>query len=122
MEFAPYLFFTGGKCEEALNFYKSIFGGEIRKVLQNLLLGHAGSQILEDVVDGNAQAANARLAAALAGLDSDELLGSPQPEIRCGGAESQGGMGLASFPGRRGGLATCHSLSLEAISKPHGTC
>jgi len=22
MEFAPYLFITGGKCEEALNFYK----------------------------------------------------------------------------------------------------
>ncbi len=29
MEFAPYLFITGGKCEEALSFYKSIFGGEI---------------------------------------------------------------------------------------------
>jgi PhnB protein len=32
MEFAPYLFFTGGKCEEALNFYKGIFGGEISQV------------------------------------------------------------------------------------------
>ena len=32
MEFAPYLFVTDGKCEEALNFYKGIFGGEIKDV------------------------------------------------------------------------------------------
>lgn len=32
MEFAPYLFFTGGKCEEALNFYKRVFGGEISQI------------------------------------------------------------------------------------------
>jgi PhnB protein len=32
MEFAPYLFFTGGRCQEALNFYKGIFGGEISEV------------------------------------------------------------------------------------------
>lgn len=32
MEFAPYLFITGGKCEEALNFYKGLFGGEISQV------------------------------------------------------------------------------------------
>jgi PhnB protein len=34
MEFAPYLFFTGGKCEEALNFYKGVFGGEITQVMR----------------------------------------------------------------------------------------
>jgi PhnB protein len=34
MEFAPYLFITGGRCEEALNFYKSIFGGEITQVMR----------------------------------------------------------------------------------------
>lgn len=34
MEFAPYLFITGGKCEEALNFYKGIFGGEIVEIMR----------------------------------------------------------------------------------------
>ena len=29
MQLEPYLFFTGGKCEEALNFYKGVFNGEI---------------------------------------------------------------------------------------------
>ena len=29
MQLEPYLFITGGKCEEALNFYKDIFKGEI---------------------------------------------------------------------------------------------
>jgi PhnB protein len=32
MELEPYLFITGGKCEEALNFYKGIFGGEITSI------------------------------------------------------------------------------------------
>ena len=31
MEVQPYLFFTGN-CEEALNFYKTIFGGEITQL------------------------------------------------------------------------------------------
>jgi PhnB protein len=31
MQVEPYLFFTG-KCEEALNFYKGIFGGEVVQV------------------------------------------------------------------------------------------
>jgi PhnB protein len=34
MEFAPYLFITGGRCEEALNFYKRIFGGEIGQIMR----------------------------------------------------------------------------------------
>lgn len=34
MEFTPYVFITGGKCEEALNFYKGIFGGEIREIMR----------------------------------------------------------------------------------------
>ena len=34
MEFAPYLFITGGRCEEALNFYKSVLGGEIKDVMR----------------------------------------------------------------------------------------
>jgi PhnB protein len=32
MELEPYLFFQNGKCEEALNFYKSLFGGEITSI------------------------------------------------------------------------------------------
>ncbi len=32
MEFMPYLFFTGGKCEEGLKFYKNLFGGEIAQM------------------------------------------------------------------------------------------
>ena len=31
MEVQPYLFFTGN-CEEALNFYKGVFGGEITQI------------------------------------------------------------------------------------------
>lgn len=31
MELEPYLFFTGN-CEEALNFYKGVFGGEITEI------------------------------------------------------------------------------------------
>ncbi|HXM19581.1 MAG TPA: VOC family protein [Candidatus Tumulicola sp.] len=34
MEFVPYLFITGGRCEEALNFYKRIFGGEIGQIMR----------------------------------------------------------------------------------------
>lgn len=34
MEFAPYLFITGGKCEEALNFYKGVLGGEIKDIMR----------------------------------------------------------------------------------------
>jgi PhnB protein len=33
MELHPYLFFTGN-CEEALNFYKGIFGGEIAGIMR----------------------------------------------------------------------------------------
>jgi len=32
MELEPYLFFQGGKCEEALNFYKGVFGGDITSI------------------------------------------------------------------------------------------
>ena len=33
MDFEPYLFFSGN-CEEALNFYKGIFGGEISEIMR----------------------------------------------------------------------------------------
>ena len=32
MELAPYVFITGGRCEEALNFYKTVLGGEITDI------------------------------------------------------------------------------------------
>lgn len=32
MELAPYIFITGGRCEEALNFYKTVLGGEIKDI------------------------------------------------------------------------------------------
>ena len=32
MQLAPYIFITGGRCEEALNFYKSVLGGEITDI------------------------------------------------------------------------------------------
>lgn len=32
MQLEPYLFFTGGKCEEALNFYKGVFNGKIEEL------------------------------------------------------------------------------------------
>jgi len=34
MELEPYLFIQGGKCEEALNFYKGLFGGEITGIMR----------------------------------------------------------------------------------------
>ncbi|HEY7994787.1 MAG TPA: VOC family protein [Candidatus Eremiobacteraceae bacterium] len=32
MQVAPYIFITGGRCEEALNFYKSVLGGDIKDI------------------------------------------------------------------------------------------
>jgi PhnB protein len=34
MELQPYLFITGGRCEEALNFYKGVLGGEIKGIMR----------------------------------------------------------------------------------------
>jgi len=43
-----------------------------RKVGQNLGLGHAGGQIIEHIIEGDAQAANAGLAAPLAWFNRDD--------------------------------------------------
>src|ERR1035441_5736159 len=51
----------------------NIFFSEIGKVAQNLLVGHSAGQIIQNVVDGDAQAANASLTATLAGIDGDDL-------------------------------------------------
>jgi PhnB protein len=32
MQLEPYLFFADGKCEEALNFYKGVFNGEVEEL------------------------------------------------------------------------------------------
>ena len=34
MQVEPYLHFDGGNCEAALNFYKSVFGGEIGDIMR----------------------------------------------------------------------------------------
>jgi PhnB protein len=34
VELAPYIFITGGRCEEALNFYKSVLGGDIKDIMR----------------------------------------------------------------------------------------
>src|SRR5215471_18590503 len=34
MQLEPYLFFDTGRCEEALNFYKGLLGGEITEIMR----------------------------------------------------------------------------------------
>ena len=46
---------------------------EVRKIRQDLVRGHAGSQVLEDVVDRVPEASNAGLSTRLPGLDRDAL-------------------------------------------------
>ena len=50
-----------------------VLAGQLGEVGENLVLGHAGSQILQHVVNGNPHPADARLAAALARLNSDKV-------------------------------------------------
>src|SRR5918994_1240397 len=52
----------------------NVFAPKLREVGQNLGLVHAASQVFHNVLDGDAHAADDRLAAALAGLDSDDVL------------------------------------------------
>jgi len=47
--------------------------GKVREIAQNLLVAHAGCEIIENVVNSDSQAPNARLAAALARFDGDDL-------------------------------------------------
>jgi hypothetical protein len=48
-----------------------IFALEVRKIGQNLIFAHPAGEVREDVIHRNAQAADARLAAALSGFDGD---------------------------------------------------
>ena len=63
-------FTVGGECEAGLQ----ILGGKMGKVGEEFLFGHATGEIVEDIVDRDAKPANARFAAALVGLDRDDVL------------------------------------------------
>src|SRR6185437_10278910 len=47
---------------------------QIGEVVEYLLVRHAGGEIGEHLVDGDAHAANRRLTAALAGFEGDDIL------------------------------------------------
>ena len=51
----------------------NVFLCEIGKVAKDILMRHARSQILEHIVHGDAQTANARFAQALARFNCDDL-------------------------------------------------
>jgi len=65
---APFTF--GRKCEHRLN----VMPLQLREVREELLLGHATGQVLEDVRHGDAGADDARLAAAHGGVDANVVL------------------------------------------------
>src|SRR5712692_5993202 len=51
-----------------------IVAGEIRKIFEDLIFGHVGSQIFQHLIDGNSQAANARFSTALVWVNGDVIL------------------------------------------------
>ncbi len=51
----------------------NILALQVRKVRKNFILRHSASQVVKNVVHRNAQAAQARLTAALPWLDGDSL-------------------------------------------------
>jgi hypothetical protein len=51
---------------------QDVFAGEVREVGEDLLLRHPRGQIGEHVVHGDAHPVDARLTAALSGLDGDD--------------------------------------------------
>ena len=63
-------FTVGGESEAGLQ----ILGGEIGKVREDFLFGHAAGEIVEDIVDRDTKPTDARFAAALVGLDRDDML------------------------------------------------
>jgi hypothetical protein len=52
----------------------NVFLGKVREIAQHLLVGHAGSKPAENIIDRDAQAADAGFATPLAGLDGDDVL------------------------------------------------
>src|SRR6266849_1753315 len=51
-----------------------IVAGEVREIFEDLIFGHVGGQILQHLIDSNAQAANTRLSAALVWVNGDVIL------------------------------------------------
>lgn len=60
----------GGESEAGLQ----ILGGEIGKVGEDFLFGHATGEIVENIIDSDAKPADARFTAALVCLDCDAVL------------------------------------------------
>src|SRR2546426_4421414 len=52
---------------------ENVFLCEVRKVFKNLFLGHARSKIFQHVIHRDPHSANTRFAAALFGLDRDDV-------------------------------------------------
>jgi hypothetical protein len=71
-----------------------VFLFEVGKIAENLVLRHAGSEIGSEVVDGEAQAADAGLAAHLTGFDGDARIESwRQLDPSCGHSTPIAGCG-----------------------------
>ena len=51
-----------------------VVAGEVREVLEDLIFGHVGSQILQHFIDGNSQAAKTGFSAALIWVNGDVIL------------------------------------------------
>lgn len=64
------LFTVGGVGETG----EDVFLGEVGKVSENFGVGHAGGEVEEDIVDGDAHPSNAGLAAAFAWFEGDDVL------------------------------------------------
>ena len=59
----------GGEGEADAN----ILFGEVGEIGEDVVVGHAGGEVIENIINGDSQAAYARLAAALSGFDGDDL-------------------------------------------------
>ena len=77
---------VSGKRQAGFN----ILGGKVREVLQNFSLRHAGREVIEHVIHGDTQAANAGLATPFAWFDRDVLPVIHAFEIKRRAHESQG--------------------------------
>lgn len=53
---------------------ENVLSGEIWKIFEDFFLCHPGSEIFKHVINCDSHAANARLAAALAGFNRDDVL------------------------------------------------
>src|SRR5699024_8305244 len=52
----------------------NICAREIREIIENLVLGHAGSEVFEHIVDRDPKPSNAGLPATFSGFDGDDRL------------------------------------------------